>query len=170
MRYLVFSDLHGSRHGLDLLIAAIKREKPDCLLCLGDTLYGAYDDDPGKCADYLSHCPVTILSVRGNCDRYYDEQALGFPLPEEQTLYFNGHRLLLRHAPFYAEFKAGDIAMYGHTHMKTLSKNRGVITLNPGSIGKPRDGSYSYAILDESGISLIDAESAVLLERMEYTS
>ena len=60
--------------------------------------------------------------------------------------------------------------MFGHTHMKTLSKSRGVITLNPGSIGKPRDGSYSYAILDESGISLIDAESCALLERLEYAS
>ncbi|MBO6285918.1 MAG: YfcE family phosphodiesterase [Bacilli bacterium] len=168
MKYLVFSDLHGSVAGLELLIAAVKREKPDCLLCLGDTLFGAYDGDSNRCSDYLSHSSTPILGVRGNCDHYYDERVLGFSLPEEQTLYFAGHRMLLRHAPFYSDFKPGDIVMYGHTHVKTLSKSGGVITLNPGSIGKPRDGAPGYAIIDEAGVRLLDARNSSLIESVTF--
>ena len=73
----------------------------------------------------------------------------------------------MRHAPFWSEFQPGDIAMYGHTHLKTLSKSRGVITLNPGSIGKPRDGEPGYAIIDDNGVSL---KNALTLELISFES
>lgn len=166
MQYLVFSDLHGSRQGLALLREAVQREKPDCLICLGDTLHGAYDGDSHACADYLSHCAIPIFGVMGNCDSYYDESALGFALPYEQTLYFAGHRLILRHAPFYYGAAPGDIQMSGHTHIKTLSVSSGIISLNPGSIGRPRDGTFSYALLNENRIALVNAETGNVLKEL----
>ena len=168
MTYLVFSDLHGSKRGLAMLDLAIREHKPDVVLCLGDTLYGAYDGDAGKVSAYLSALTTTILGVRGNCDYYYDEQALGFALPEEQTLYFAGHRLYLRHAPFWKDFNPGDVAIYGHTHVKELHKNQGTVFLNPGSIGKPRDGSPSYALIREDGIELRHGETLELLQRLSF--
>ena len=168
MKYLVFADLHGSAEGLRLLQAAVKTENPDVLLCLGDTLFGAYDGDASAVADYLAHHSPTVIGVRGNCDHIYDERTLGFALPEEQILIFKGHRLLLRHAPFWSDFHSGDVVMYGHTHVKSLSKARGVITLNPGSIGKPRDGSPSYAMIEEAGISLKNASTGALISFEEF--
>lgn len=164
MKYLIFSDLHGSAHGLQLLREAVKKENPDVLLCLGDTLFGAYDDDPHAVATFFHECGKTILSVRGNCDHAYDETVLGVGLPYEQILYAFGHRLWLRHAPFWDEFRGGDIVFYGHTHQKYIGKDRGVLTCNPGSIGKPRDGSASYAILEEGDLRLMNAEDGTLIE------
>ena len=168
MRYLVFSDLHGSLHGLELLKKAVAVERPDVILCLGDILYGAYDGDAHQCADYLSSSQTTILGVRGNCDFYHDERAVGFALPEEQVLFAFGRRLLLRHAPFWKDFGPKDIAMYGHTHVKSLYAQGGTVFLNPGSIGKPRDGSYSYAVLEEGRAFLVDAETSERLETLEF--
>lgn len=166
MKYLIFSDLHGSSAGLQRLKEAVVKENPDVLLCLGDILFGAYDDDPHAVSSYFHDCGKAILGVRGNCDHRYDETMLGFALPEEQILYAFGYRLWLRHAPFWGEFRGGDIVMYGHTHTKYLAKSQGVITLNPGSIGKPRDGSASYAVLEESAIRLMNAEDGTLIECM----
>lgn len=163
MKYLVFSDLHGSMEGLGKLRAAIDVENPDALICLGDILYGAYDGSVSSCASFFSDCRLPIIGVRGNCDRREDEHIVRFALPEERVFYFKNHRLLLQHAPFYQSFKKGDIVMYGHTHVKTLHKDNDVIYLNPGSIGKPRDGEAGYAILSEEGIFLKSADSFLLI-------
>lgn len=164
MKYLVFSDLHGSKKGLDLLEEGIHAFKPDALICLGDTLHGAFDGDVTACSRFFTALEIPVIGVLGNCDWYYDETALGFRLPSERTLNFAGHRVLLRHTPFWASREAGDIVLYGHTHVKSLSKEGSAIDCNPGSIGKPRDGSYSYALLDETSIRLIDAETLVTID------
>lgn len=164
MKFLVFSDLHGSSRGVQLLKEALAREKPDSLICLGDILYGAYDGDPRAVCEFFDESEKVTFAVQGNCDHPYDETPLGFTLPYERIFYVLGHRLWMRHAPFWGEFKSGDIVMYGHTHTKYLAKDRGVITLNPGSIGKPRDGSASYAILEEGDIRLMNAEDGTLIE------
>ena len=168
MRYLVFSDLHGSKLGLERLKAAVKAEKPDVLLCLGDTLYGAMDQDSSACAAYLSSPELSVVGVRGNCDYDFDESALGFALPEEQTLYFSGRRLILRHAPFWRDFGPKDVALYGHTHIKSLDRHGGTILCNPGSIGKPRDGFPSYALIDEAGVTLVEASTRTRLTHIDF--
>ena len=164
MRYLVFSDLHGSRLGLNRLMAATLTEEPDVLICLGDILFGAYDGAMSECIDYLSSSSIPVIAVKGNCDRSSDGALIHAALPEEQILFFKGHRMLLRHVPFYHHFQSGDIAMCGHTHCKNLYLDGGVIYLNPGSIGKPRDGEAGYAVIDDSGIYLKSAETFATLE------
>ena len=168
MKFLVFSDLHGSKRGLEKLQAAVLIHKPDLLICLGDTLFGAMDGDARACADYLSHSSVPITAVRGNCDSYHDESTLGFPLPDEHTFYFAGHRLRLSHAAYWSDSKPGDILMSGHTHVQSLYRDGQTIRLNPGSIGKPRDGIYGYATIEEWGIALYDASDHHLVERLDF--
>lgn len=163
MKYLVFSDLHGSASGLGHLKNAIAMEKPDILLCLGDILHGAMDTNTSSCVSFFLDLDIPILGVRGNCDMFGEEMALHMDLPDRRTLYFNNHRMLLCHAPFYDDFKPGDIVMNGHTHIKTLYKSGGVYYLNPGSIGRPRDGKVSYATITEEGISVKSAETSELL-------
>jgi putative phosphoesterase len=46
--------------------------------------------------------------------------------------------------------KSVDILVWGHTHYPIITKINGVLLLNPGSVGQPRDGDWrtSYAIFD----------------------
>ena len=68
MRFLVLSDIHGNRFGLEAVLAAATGEY-DALLCLGDIVgYGAH---PNECCALLRECSAQSLS--GN----HDAAALG---------------------------------------------------------------------------------------------
>jgi len=167
MKYLVFSDLHGSMRGLRYLQDAVKREKPDLLLCLGDILYGAGDQDATKCAKGLKEIGVPILAVRGNCDYREDENLLGFELPDMRSLSRGMHEIHLNHRPINLSLPAGDFLIHGHTHYKYVYKEGGVTRMNPGSIALPRDDCPSYAIMDESVIELVNALNGKRIQTFE---
>lgn len=48
MRYAVFSDVHSNLEALEAVLADIDRERPDAIMCLGDTV--GYGPDPNECA------------------------------------------------------------------------------------------------------------------------
>lgn len=56
-----------------------------------------------------------------------------------------------------------DMLVWGHTHYPIVTKIEGVILLNPGSVGQPRDGDWraSYAIFNTTS-------SSVEIKRREY--
>jgi len=166
MTYLIFSDLHGSLRGLAYLRAAVAREKPDVILCLGDILYGAYDGDTNACVDYLYSIRGKLLAVMGNCDYSYDAERLGVSLPKERELYIGSRRLYASHIHPYAGMREGDIVAFGHTHCKTLYQEQGMVFLNPGSIAKPRDGLESYAVIIGEDVFLKSAEDGACLEHL----
>jgi diadenosine tetraphosphatase ApaH/serine/threonine PP2A family protein phosphatase len=47
MRVAVISDVHGNRHALDAVLAAVERDEPDAIWCLGDTV--GYGPHPNEC-------------------------------------------------------------------------------------------------------------------------
>ena len=98
-----------------------------------------------------------MLAAKGNCDYEVDGHLINTPLKDQIVLYLEGYRIRARHIPWWSGLEPGDIALSGHTHIKELFDDRGIIICNPGSIGKPRDGSASYAIIDEKGIVLKNA-------------
>lgn len=68
MQFLVLSDIHGNRHGLEAVLAAAADEYEQ-ILCLGDIVgYGAF---PNQCCDILRAADAICLS--GN----HDAAALG---------------------------------------------------------------------------------------------
>jgi predicted phosphodiesterase len=69
MRWGIFGDCHGNRHGLEAVLAALESERCDRLLCLGDVVgYGA---DPNACCDLVrGRAEICLL---GN----HDQAALG---------------------------------------------------------------------------------------------
>ena len=67
MRFLILSDIHGNRFGLDAVLAAA-RDEYDTLLCLGDVGYGAH---PNECCEILRE--HNAVSLSGN----HDAAALG---------------------------------------------------------------------------------------------
>lgn len=169
MKYLVVSDIHGSEQGILLLKNALFKEKPDCLLLLGDLLHGSYDENQNDLKALLSSWTGGTLAVCGNCDDpYSDGEYLGIELPMERELSFKGYSVHLQHRPFYANFPAKTILLNGHTHRKTLYEENGVIHCNPGSISLPRDGVPSYATMKESGLFLHDAVSGLVLDRLLF--
>jgi len=59
----------------------------------------------------------------------------------------------------------GDVLVFGHTHKPWVHEYGGVLFVNCGSVGKPKDGDPrgAFAIL-----SVVEAAPAVTIERVEY--
>ncbi len=117
-----------------------------------------------------------------------DERRYLLQLPLTQRLTLGGRRYLLVHgtprdpldeylmrdreawARRVADAEA-DIVCVGHSHMQFNLMADGVVVLNPGSVGQPRDGDprAAYAIIEEGRISLKRVEYPVeeTIARME---
>lgn len=141
MPVLVVSDIHGSDRGRSLVENAIQRYCPDLVLSAGD-----------QCPDMVhASFYANLVSVRGNCDRFYDYDSLPFPpLSREERIY--GRRIVMTHGDrlwmddFY--LSPGDVFISGHTHVPELYKGQnGVFVLNPGSPSRPRSSAGPTAAL-----------------------
>ena len=98
----------------------------------------------------------TFFSVKGNCDTFFDGVS-----ELESVLEIEGHRIFIYHGDTYkvksskavllkaAKERECDIALFGHTHIayEQYDSESGIYLFNPGSIGEPRDGRYTYGIL-----------------------
>lgn len=150
MRILIVSDTHKSHRNLEKVM---EKERPfDILIHLGDTEGGE---------DYieaLAECPAHI--VRGNNDFFSN-------LPPEEEFDVEGHHIFITHGHYYyvslneerlkeeARARGADIVMYGHTHKPALTREKDLVTLNPGSVAYPRQAgrraSYMIMELDSEG-------------------
>ena len=144
---LVLSDIHGKiSYALDVV-----KMHPECqtVIFLGDG------------ARHIPHlekaAPEKVFfSVMGNCDTFLDSIT-----EKEAVLEISGHRIFICHGHTrmvkyglsalhnIAKEKNCDIALYGHTHIakEVFDSESGIYMFNPGSIGEPRDGRYTYGIL-----------------------
>lgn len=143
------------------------REKPDCLLLLGDLLYGAYDGDPDFVAGLIRSHSDKVVAVTGNCDDAYGDGALlGIELEMRRELSCCGRKVIMQHRPFNAPVEKKAILLYGHTHRKCLYEEGVVIVCNPGSIALPRDDCPGYALLEPKRIALFNAINGLLLSEI----
>lgn len=152
-RLLVVSDVHGR---LPALRWVLKNETADAMFFLGDGLY----DLDGAVNLLPRPLPYPVYRARGNCD-------IGFPDPAEGLAPFGGVLFFYTHGHLYgvksecdrlaeaAQARGADVALFGHTHHRTLvyDKVPDVPTLfNPGSLRDEgcygvitvRDGRCSY--------------------------
>ena len=152
-RLLVVSDVHGR---LPALRWVLKNETADAMFFLGDGLY----DLDGAVNLLPRPLPYPVYRARGNCD-------IGFPDPAEGLASFCGVLFFYTHGDLYgvksefyrvaetAQARGADVALFGHTHHRTLvyDKVPDVPTLfNPGSLRDEgcygvitvRDGRCSY--------------------------
>lgn len=145
MKILIVSDTHKSHRNLEKVLKEVK--PVDMLIHLGDTEGGE---------DYieaLADCPSHIL--RGNNDFFSD-------LPQEEEFDIGEHHIFITHGHYYyvamseerlkeeARARGADIVMYGHTHKPALTREEGLIVLNPGSVAFPRQAGRrpSYMVMD----------------------
>ena len=148
MRLIVVSDTHRN---FGRLHKVVQRHINHCdlFLHLGDGLR--------EMDDILSLYPsLPALAVCGNCDWAREE-------PYERVLSLNEHKAFLCHGHQYgvkaswqplakhARELGCTLALFGHTHQRISHYEDGLYLLNPGSLGQPREGAPSYAVVDLVG-------------------
>lgn len=140
---LVVSDSHGN---VENMCRAVELVRPALLLHLGDGWR-----DVSALARRFPALPVE--QVPGNCDFRADERAeRAIEIEDKRVMLCHGHTLgvksglglLLR-----AALERGvDAVLFGHTHKPLVDIRRGVVLLNPGSIGdrfRPTYGTLTVA-------------------------
>ncbi|MGN1306558.1 MAG: metallophosphoesterase family protein [Faecousia sp.] len=131
MKLLVVSDSHRET---EHMLLAVRRERPDAVVHLGD-----HADDADAIEREFPYLP--LCRVRGNCD-YFENRA-----PEQALLRWEGVKLLAVHGHRYgvkggllrlqyaAKEKEAQVALFGHTHCAYCEELDGLWLLNPGACG-----------------------------------
>ncbi len=142
MKFLLFSDSHNATNGMDL---AIEKHKEIChIIHCGDM---ADDIEYLRCVYGNTH---SICGVCGNNDFHaYDPYFRVFSCNGYKLFITHGHKEHVKESLHFLEQTVKNngctIGVFGHTHKQLLSKEDGLIMINPGSIGHMRQ---EYAILD----------------------
>jgi predicted phosphodiesterase len=176
-----------SRHSaetsvFETVLADITNQKPDARYCLGDLV--GYERDECGCA-YREERDRQLGDQSLAWTKAHTTAAnkafLRSLLPQIRFEH-NGKRVLLVHGSprkineYLFENRAlssfqrlaassnADIIVFGHTHKPYLKPVDGVLFVNVGSVGKPKDGDWRacYAMLD------LNNEPTVEFRRLEY--
>ena len=139
MKILLVSDSHGDYQALDDL--ANKYPNMDLYLHAGDSEQDEFSIKP-------------FISVRGNCDLYYDfPNFLVIPSPIGN--------IYVQHSPHVAKSVINEhnakIVIHGHTHIRRNELINGILYINPGAISYARDkynGSYAIIEIDNKNIEV----------------
>ena len=161
MKLFIASDIHGSEFYCRKLIGAYKREEADKMLLLGDILYHGPRNDlpegyaPKAVIELLNALKDEILCVRGNCDTEVDQMVLEFPIMSQNAVIFaDGVKIYATHGHKFNKDNlpplcAGDVLVYGHTHVALDEVVDGVRCLNPGSVSIPKQNTgHGYILFD----------------------
>lgn len=146
MKYLVFSDSHGTT---DDMLRIMQTQPHDAVIHLGDINADVYK--------LRRMCfQETICAVIGNNDWFCDD------IPKQIILPCRGKKIFLCHGHIY-RVKAGtdllaaeaqknecDAALFGHTHSPCIKMEQNLLLLNPGSITY----SGTYALLEINGTGI----------------
>lgn len=175
MKIGVISDTHGSLHFFEKAMEILK----DCdkIIHAGDVLYhGPRNDLPGgynpKGLAEKINTLDNIFFAKGNCDSDVDQMVINHPLQYPgMVVEFNNKKFFVTHG--YIESKLAmiyrakeinaDFLIFGHTHVKELFSDEGLVILNPGSTSLPKDGTRSCAIIDSKKVELWDIENNIIL-------
>ena len=168
MRLMFASDIHGSLPAAERVLERFAQSGAQWLIILGDVLnHGPRNAlpegyAPAEVAGKLNGAAGRIIAVRGNCDSEVDQMLLDFPItaPWQQVL-TERCRLFLTHGHLYSPEKlpslcAGDVLVYGHTHIPVAEKRGDIFLFNPGSVSIPKGGfPASYGLLDGDRLQVL---------------
>jgi len=177
MKYLVASDIHGSKFYCEELIKAFTKEKADKLMLLGDILYHGPRNDlpkeynPKEVISILNNIKEKIFCVRGNCDTEVDQMVLEFPILADYCILNVKNRLIYAtHGHKYGEtnpplLNKSDILLCGHTHVPKCVEYDNYTYMNPGSVSIPKENSHhGYMIIEDDIISWKDFDNNIIRE------
>lgn len=163
MKYLIVSDIHGNLESIEYIDKIANNF--DVLVVLGDTIYPEYQNRE-KISNILNKYKDKIIYIEGNCDSPEDIKNFEFETHRSYTIYLKGKEILLTHGHITNEFNVPsniNILIYGHLHVPFIRKIKDLISINAGSISKPRnDTKRSYITIDEEYINILDIESNII--------
>ncbi len=164
MKWMIASDIHGSALYCEKMLRCFETENADRLLLLGDLLYHGPRNDlpeeyrPKKVIEMLNGIRDRLLCVRGNCDCEVDQMVLNFPILADYAVLEAGNKLIYAtHGHIFnpeklPPLKAGDVLLFGHTHVPLHTEKDGILCLNPGSVSIPKEGSAHSYMTWEDGV------------------
>ncbi len=170
MKYLIFSDLHGSIDSLNIILDIFKKDGYDKLIFLGDLLYHGPRNgiplgyNPKEVAKVVSEIKDKMIFIKGNCDAEVDEMVTGVKEGFEKihdmavsdiNLHFTHGHQLSRFEPS-SHYSSNDYVFYGHYHVFDISKINNTTYINIGSVTIPKDGIRGYASLEDKHLKFID--------------
>ena len=146
-KLLVMSDSHDSSGKLELLAEHIAQNKYDMLIHLGDVR---------RDAEWLEErLNRQIIGVAGNCDFFSRD-------PREEEIFVEKVKILITHGDkygvksgldrlsYYAEERACQLALFGHTHQPFSGYVGKSLLVNPGALTDGR-----FAVIDINGDRII---------------
>lgn len=156
--YIVFSDLHGIEENM-LRLREIEREIDALgLISLGDLCPGI--------TPYLYN---SLISVRGNCDRYYEYNEIPFP-PLSRAIKLFDKNILLYHGHIEFDTNGFDIVLTGHTHVPAINKAGNTYYFNPGSVSLPRSSTPpSFALLTPFSFSILSLIDLTVIDSLYFS-
>lgn len=175
MKYLIFSDLHGSLKQLQKIINIFEEKEFDKMIFLGDLLYHGprnnlpEEYNPKMVANIIKEYKDKIIFIKGNCDAEVDEMVIEADKPFKKTVVIkkNNKRFIFTHGHHLSRFapndkySKNDYIIYGHYHVFDICNINDATYINIGSITLPKDDIYGYAILDEDGIKFINENNLI---------
>ena len=164
MKYFIISDVHGSKHYLELAIKRFKESKADVLVCLGDFYYHGprnpltLEYDPMSVASVFNDLGDKLIAIKGNCDAEVDQMISTFTFRKNYTIDLGGNKFYFHHGHNEVENPSQyKVIFYGHFHVGEIKRVDDVIYANPGSISLPKaKDSQGYMILTKKGIEHYD--------------
>lgn len=180
MKLMFASDIHGSLPATERVLERFAASGAQWLVILGDVLnHGPRNAlpegyAPAQVAERLNELASRIIAVRGNCDSEVDQMLLHFPMtaPWQQILTEN-QRLFLTHGHLFGPqnmpvLNAGDVLVYGHTHLPVAELREDIYHFNPGSVSIPKGGfAASYGILDDNVLSVMALNDQSVIAQVE---
>lgn len=144
MLIAVISDTHGNKNIILKIRQEIKKRNIKGVIHLGDNI-----DDVEEIIEGLD---CKFYGVRGNCDLSSFPEELIVSIENKRFFITHGHRYGVKaglNNIFYKGRELGvDAVLFGHTHIKIISKEEGMWVINPGSPSLPKDGVQSIALID----------------------
>lgn len=172
MKYLIFSDLHGSAKAAEFIANKFVDEKCDMMICLGDVLYHGPRNDlpeyysPKQVIQILNPFADKIICIQGNCDAEVDQMVLNFKFYKSKNMLINGKKCHLEHGHHLDMYtNKPNVVLFGHTHISMLEFDAATLYLNPGSITISKNKTLeSYILWDKNKITLFDIKDNILKE------
>lgn len=159
-KLIVTADIHGS-YSSWLTLKNLLGPLDELAIAgdLFDTRYGDLthiDFQPESIKKDLTNFNHPFYYVYGNCDS--PSFFPGFETRMEFSAF--NKKLLISHGHSSFTYSENiDIIIQGHTHLCFLEKKGPHIFMNPGSITCPRNGMYTYGVIENNCVSLIELKT-----------
>ncbi len=176
MRFLVASDIHGSKFYTEKLLEKAMKEEVDKIILLGDIYYHGPRNPlpegyaPKEVCNLLNSVKHKLLCIKGNCDAEVDEMISEFKFKKNIRLKIGGRKFFFTHGHKFNidNIPANiDVLVYGHFHTGFIKEKDGVVCVNAGSVSLPKnDTPNSFLIVDKKSITLKDFDDKVISQQL----